>query len=202
MKLIGTYSSPFVRKVRIVAAEHQLPLEIIEDPPLGHATHITAVNPLGKVPVLVRDDGKTLIDSSLICAWLDQRGQGERLLPAAPEESMAVQQAEAIADGIMDAAVLIRMEMLRPEPLRSSAWVERQSNKIQRGIAWLDTQLARHAFVAGESLTLADIAAVCANSYLLFRFADQAYTAEAMRLEKLCTALETRASFAATALRG
>lgn len=198
MRILGTPSSPYTRKVRIVAMEKGLPVEFVVDNPLAEGSAVPALNPLGKIPVLIRDDGSELVDSPLIAEYLDLAGGGDRLIPMVGPERFAVREWEAIADGALDAAILIRMEMLRPEPQRSTAWVDRQRGKIESVLKEFDRRLGSGARCVGPNLTLADIATGCLLAYLQFRFEDGRWHERYANLGRLCAELEGRPSFRAT----
>ncbi len=198
MKILGTASSPYTRKARIVALEKGLPVEFVVDSPLAADSQVSRLNPLGKIPVLIRDDGSTLIDSPLISEYLDLAGAGPRLIPLVGPERFAVREWEAIADGALDAAVLIRVETLRPEAQRSAMWIERQRGKIEASLAELDRRLGSHEHCVGPTLTLADIATGCLLAYLRFRFDDGRWAERYANLGRLCAAIEARPSFRAT----
>lgn len=200
MYIIGTTSSPYTRKVRIVALERGLTPDFVIDMPLAEGTKVPQFNPLGKVPVLVLDDGATLIDSPLIAEYLDSVGTGENLIPRDPEARMRVRQWEAVADGVLDAAVLMRMENQRPEQERSAAWIEHQRKKVERGLEWMDCKLASRQWCEGERFSLADIAAGCAMAYLQFRFPEGAWHKPFKSLATLSAKLEQRLSFMTTTL--
>lgn len=202
MRIIGTESSPFTRKVRIVALERRVPFEFVVDTPLAAQSRVPLLNPLGKVPVLVRDDDSVLIDSSQIAAWLDGQGEGNRLVPESELERTAVLQWETVADGILDAAVLMRMETLRAAGERSSEWQERQRAKVESGMAWMNRGLGERECCVVERFSLASIAVGCCLSYLVFRFAKNRWTDRFAKVASLCAELEKRASFKATPLRG
>jgi glutathione S-transferase len=198
MKILGTASSPYTRKVRIVALEKNLPVEFVVDGPLAPGSAVPGLNPLAKIPVLIRDDGQALVDSPLIAEYLDLAGDGAHLIPLVGPERFAVREWEAIADGALDAAILIRMEMLRPEPQRSAEWIDRQRGKIESVLAELDRRLGAQARCVGPTLTLADIATGCLLAYLQFRFDDGRWHERYANLGRLCAELETRPSFRAT----
>lgn len=198
MKVLGTASSPYTRKVRIVAIEKALPVEFVVASPLAADSAVASLNPLGKIPVLIREDGRPLIDSPLIAEYLDLAGSGPRLIPLVGPERFAVREWEAIADGALDAAILIRMELLRSESQRSPAWIERQRAKIESALAELERRLGERTHCVGPSLTLADIATGCLLAYLQFRFEDGRWHERYANLGRLCAELESRPSFCAT----
>lgn len=202
MQLVGTGSSPFTRKVRVLALEKRVPLRFVIDSPLSDSSTVTELNPLGKVPVLITDTGVPLIDSSLIVDYIESLGATPVLIPSDPVLRSAVKQWEAIADGVLDAAVLVRMEMLRPPHQQSADWIARQRGKIDRGLDYLDRVVLGREFCVGDSLTLADIALGCCMSYLHFRFAADGWRERFSALGAMAGRLEQRASFRATPMEG
>jgi glutathione S-transferase len=198
MKLLGTTSSPFVRKVRIVALEKNLPLGFIVDSPLEIGSAVPTINPLGKVPVLVRDDGTAMIDSPLIVEYLESLGEHPRLIPVGFAERLAVRQWEAIADGVVDAAVLVRMEQLRAEHERSAEWIARQQEKVERGVQFMNSELGGSEYCVGGQWTLADIALGCCIGYLEFRAPAGNWRMRFPQIVRAMAAIEERASFRAT----
>lgn len=170
MKLIASLTSPFARKVRIVAAEKHIEYELVVDVPWDADTRVTEFNPLGKVPVWVQEDGKTLFDSRVIVEYLDSISPVGHLIPTDPRSRIAVRRCEALADGICDAAALTFLERKRPEPQQSQDWIDRQMNKVTSGLNTMSHDMGMNTWCQGESFTLADIAAICALGYLDFRF--------------------------------
>jgi glutathione S-transferase len=197
MKVIGTASSPFTRKVRIVAHEKQVPLEFMVESPLTPNTAVTALNPLGKIPVLICADGSAMFDSLVIAEYLDSLTASPQLLPMLGPERYAVREYEVLAAGVMDAAVLIRMENARDPSEQSAKWTARQRGKIDRALEFTDRRLRGRERCVGHALTLADISIGCAFSYLEFRFADTPWAANHPELARVCRELETRSSFIA-----
>ncbi|MBM4190060.1 MAG: glutathione S-transferase [Betaproteobacteria bacterium] len=169
-KLIGSLTSPFVRKVRIVAAEKHIDYQFIVDVPWEATTQVPDYNPLGKVPVWVMDDGRSLFDSRVICEFLDHISPVHPLIPREARPRIAVKRYEALADGIIDAAALVFMERKRPAEQQSAEWITRQIDKVNRGLAALSTDLGKNDWCAENAYTLADIAVGCALGYLDLRF--------------------------------
>ena len=200
LKIYGTTTSPYTRRVRVVAHEKGVPVEFVIENPLAETTQIATLNPLGKIPVLIREDGSRLVDSPLIAEYLDTLAPEPRLLPLIGPERFAVRQWEAIADGALDAAILVRMENLRPETERSAIWIARQLTKTDRSLGWLDRELGKSAHCVGASLTLADITVGCAWSWLNFRLPDGAWGERFANLGRLAGELEQRDSFRAVPL--
>lgn len=201
MKLVGTHTSPFTRKVRIVALEKRIGLELAIDNPTEPGSYVPTYNPLAKVPVLLRADGEPLVDSPVIAEFLDGLTPEPRLIPASGAERFAVKHWEALCDGVLDAAVLVRMEGLRPESERSTAWITRQREKVERTLAWLDRAYGEHHFAVGEHFTLADVALGCTMGYLGFRFAENPWHERFPNLGRAARQLEERPSFAQTPYR-
>lgn len=169
MKLVGSLSSPYVRKVRAVLAEKKIEYEFVIDVPWSADTRVPDINPLGKVPVLILDDGSTLFDSRVIAEYLDSVTPNNRLLPSPNRERITIKRWEALADGVVDAAVAIVLESKRPEEMRNAAWIARHQGKITAGLAALSADLGDHPWCYGNGLTLADIALCVALGYLAFR---------------------------------
>jgi glutathione S-transferase len=169
LKLIGSLTSPYVRKVRVVAAEKRIELPLQVESTAAADSPVNAFNPLGKVPVLVLEDGSTLFDSRVIVEFLDHASPISRLIPADHRERIEVRRWEALSDGVVDAAVLARAETLRPMHERSPGWTERQMGKVVRGLAELDRELGSKPWCAGNGYSLADVALGCALGWLEFR---------------------------------
>ena len=170
MKLIASLTSPFARKVRIVAAEKHIDYELVVDVPWAADTHVPEYNPLGKVPVWVLEDGKTLFDSRVIVEYLDSVSPVGHLLPKEPRPRIAVKRWEALADGVADAAALVFVERKRAPAQQSREWIDRQLDKVEAGLKAMSDELGQQDWCAGESFSLADIALGCTLGYLEFRF--------------------------------
>ncbi len=197
MKLIGSLTSPFVRKVRIVLAEKKLDYQfVLED--VWNTDAIVHANPLGKVPCLVMEGGEAVFDSRVIVEYVDTLSPVGKLIPGNGRERAEVRTWEALGDGLLDAAILARLELTwagRAEGQRSPAWVERQRGKIDAALAAMSKGLADKPFCAGIHMTLADIAAGCALGYLDFRFPDIDWRARHRNLARLYEKLAQRPSF-------
>jgi glutathione S-transferase len=173
MKLIGSLTSPFVRKVRIVAMEKHIDLEFTVDVPWTPDTKVPDSNPLGKVPVLLMDDGTTLFDSRVIVEYLDTVTPVSRLVPEGNRQRIAVKRWEALADGVVDAAALIFLERTQRAPeQQNGTWIARQEQKVFRALEAMSEELGEKKFCTGETMNLSDIAVGCALGYLDFRFAE------------------------------
>ena len=197
MKLIGSLTSPYVRKVRIVMAEKKLDYQFVLEDVWG-ADAISKSNPLGKVPCLVLEGGEAVFDSRVIVEYMDTRSPVSRLIPESSRERTEVRTWEALADGLLDASILARMEQTwvhRGEEQRSQAWIERQLGKVNACVTAMSTGLADKPWCSGIHLTLADIAVGCALGYLDFRYPDIAWRATYPNLVKLSDKLALRQSF-------
>lgn len=197
MKLVASLTSPYARKIRVALAEKSLPFELEVDIPWLADTRVPSYNPLGKVPALVADDGELWFDSPVIAEYLDTLA-GPLLLPADRLAALPVRQAEALADGITDAAVAAFLEGMRPAERQDPAAIERQLGKISRGLAALEQRVAQRKGCAGEALNLADIAIGCTLGYLDFRFAHLGWRAAHPQLAAWADGLLARPSFATT----
>lgn len=169
MKLLASLASPYTRKVRIVLAEKRIDCDIerVDVQPVDNP--VNAHNPLGKVPTLVLDDGTALYDSRVIVEFLDQASPIARLIPEENRERVAVRRWEALADGVLDAGLLVRYESLRPKSEQSAAWTGRQAARIRRGLVQLQADLGDKPWCQGDRYTLADIALGCCLGWIGFR---------------------------------
>jgi glutathione S-transferase len=158
MKLIGSLASPYVRKVRVVMAEKKLDYHLVLEDVWSPDTTILQSNPLGKVPCLLMEDGGAMFDSRVIVEYLDTLTPVGKLIPAHGRERAEVKSWEALADGVSDAAILVRLEKnQRPAELQSDAWIARQMDKVNGGLKAMSSGLGDAAFCSGNHLTLADI---------------------------------------------
>ena len=165
MKLIGSTSSPYVRKVRIVMAEKKLDYDFVNEDVWAADTTIGQSNPLGKVPCLVMEGGEALFDSRVIVEYLDYLAGG-KIFPAG-EPRFGQLRLQALADGIADAALLQVYEgRYRPEEGRNANWLAHQAGKVTRGLEALEA--APPAFP--DRPRIGEIALACALGYLDLRF--------------------------------
>ena len=198
MKLIGTHTSPFVRKVRIVLAEKKIDYELAIDSPWQDDSEVHNLNPLGKVPVLVLDDGTPLFDSRVIVEHIDNVTPNNKLFPTPNRERTEVKRWEALADGICDAAALIFLEKKRPAERQDADWITRQESKLIRGLDYMASELGDNAWCMGNHFSLADIATGCALGYLAFRFPEIDWSVKHPNLARLYDKLMQRQAFADT----
>jgi len=201
MKLIGSLTSPYVRKVRIVMAEKRLDYEFVTEDVWSAATTIAESNPLGKVPCLVMEGAEALFDSHVIVEYLDALSPVGKLIPSVGRERAGVKTWEALADGVLDAAILARLEATwtgRSAEQRSSAWIDRQLSKVHAAVQAMSKGLGEQAFCSGVHFSLSDISVGVALGYLDFRFPEIDWRGPHPNLHKLFDKLTQRPSFADT----
>ncbi|MBE0624419.1 MAG: glutathione S-transferase [Burkholderiales bacterium] len=201
MKLLGTLTSPYVRKARVVLAEKRIDYTFELEDPWDEKSRVADANPLGKVPVLVLDDDSTLFDSRVIVEFLDSVSPISRLIPHDNREKIEVKRWEALADGVLEAAVAVVLERRRAAKQKSDAFIERQMDKIERGLAVMARDLGEQPWCTGNAFTLADIACGVALGYLDFRNGTYDWRVLHANLAKLAAKLAERPSFADTAPR-
>lgn len=199
MKLIASLTSPYARKVRIALAEKRIEFDLIEESPWAVGTTVPNYNPLGKVPVLVLDDGTTLFDSRVIVEYLDTVSPVSRLIPEPNRQRIVVKRWEALADGICDATAAIVLENRRAARQQNKDWLKRQRSKVDLGLQELADELADKIWCNGEAYSLADIATGCALGYLDLRYAAIDWRGTYPNLARLSEKLLKRTSFAETA---
>lgn len=197
MKLIGSYTSPFVRKISILLLEKGIEFEFVNEQPYSADNGVAQYNPLGKVPALVTDEGECWFDSPIIAEYVEQLGVAPAMLPADPKAALAMKQIEALADGIMDAALTSVRELARPVAQQSETELLRQREKISRSLDRCE-QLLREGKIQIDSVDLATIAIVCAMGYLNFRHVSPGWCVNRPLLVKLKETLCQRESFART----
>src|SRR5215813_14208904 len=154
MKLLGSFASPYTRKVRVVLAEKKIDCDFEKVDVNPPDNPVNAHNPLGKVPTLMLDDGTALFDSRVIVEFLDNVSPLARLIPDDNRERVAVRRWEALADGSLDAGLLIRYESLRPKKEQSAAWSEKQLGKLRRGLNMIALELGDRGWCHGDRYSL------------------------------------------------
>jgi glutathione S-transferase len=198
LKLIASLTSPYARKVRVALAEKKIECALVLESPWTPGNNVAEFNPLGKIPVLVMEDGTTIYDSRVIVEYLDTMSPVSRLIPEPSRQRIAVKRWEALADGICDALAAIVLERKRPEQQQSSDWIDRQQRKIGLGVLELARELDEKTWCSGEGYSLADIATGCALGYLDLRQPELDWRAEHPNLARLAEKLAKRPSFAET----
>jgi glutathione S-transferase len=201
MKLIGAITSPYVRKVRVVMAEKKLDYQFIPEDVWSPDTSIATSNPLGKVPCLIMEGGEAVFDSRVIVESLDTLSPVGKLIPPSGRERAEVKTWEALADGVLDAAILARLEATwagRSDGQRSQAWIDRQLGKVDGALQAMSRGLGDKPFCSGIHLSLSDVAVGCALGYLSFRFPQIEWRTTYPNLARLADKLALRQSFADT----
>ena len=199
LKLIASPTSPYVRKVRIALAEKKIEYQMVDASPWDPGNPVHEWNPLGKVPVLVLDDGTQLFDSRVIVEYIDTVSPVSRLIPEPNRQRIEVKRWEALADGICDATQAIVLESRRPAKQQNKGWVDRQRQKIGAGVAELARELEEKSWCNGESYSLADLATGCALGYLDLRYPELDWRRDYPNLARLADKLAKRPSFQETA---
>ena len=201
MRLLGSPTSPYVRKVRIVMAEKKLDYQfVIED--VWASDAILKSNPLGKVPCLVMEGGEAVFDSRVIVEYVDTLSPVGRLIPQSGRERVEVRTWEALADGLLDASILARLEQTWPgraDGERCGAWIDRQMTKVHATLKAMGQGLGDKPFCSGIHFSLSDIAVGCALGYLDFRFPHIDWRGAHPNLARLHEKLAPRQSFIDTA---
>jgi len=201
MKLLGSLTSPYARKARVVLAEKKIEYEWVVDSPNSPDTTVPSYNPLARIPVLLLDDDTALFDSPVIVEYLDGLAPNAKLFPQSSRERIEVKRWEALADGVLDAAVGARMEQMRPAGERSESWITRERGVIDAALAMMARELGDQPWCMGTPFTFADIAVGCALGYLAFRFPDIDWRGRHPNLGRLHDKLMQRPSFADTVPR-
>ncbi|HSD37025.1 MAG TPA: glutathione S-transferase [Rhodocyclaceae bacterium] len=198
MKLIGSLTSPYVRKIRVLLLEKNIPFELVIDSPWEPSTRVSDFNPLGKVPALVTDDGETLFDSNILAEYIESLASPAgtpQFLPSERAAALRVRQLVMLADGISDAGVAIFLERKRPADKQDAAWIARQQGKIARGLDALESRARAATWLGVDNMNLADIAACCTLLWLDLRLTDLAWRASHPALARLVETLAARPSF-------
>ncbi|MDE2311426.1 MAG: glutathione S-transferase N-terminal domain-containing protein [Betaproteobacteria bacterium] len=199
MKLLGTNTSPYVRKVRLVLLEKNIPHDYVVDPPREPGSLVARVNPLGRIPALILDDETCVFDSPVIAEYADSLNDKPILIPRNDAKArMRVKRWEALADGIMDSAVAVRTESLRPAEKQEAGNINLHNNAITRALAYAADQLGVREWCEGDSITLADLALVSALVYLDLRQTERDWRGAHPNLAAWFARMGGRASVRAT----
>jgi glutathione S-transferase len=170
MKLLGTPTSPYVRKVRLMLLEKNIPHEYLIDPPREPGSLVVRVNPLGRIPALVLDDETCVFDSPVIAEYVDTLNDDPILIPRDNAIArMRVKRWEALADGIMDSAIAVRNERIRPDEKQEPNNIILHNNAISRALDFASISLGNDIWVNGEKISLGDIALFSTLVYLDLR---------------------------------
>lgn len=173
MKLFYTVNSPYARKIRIVAAEKHIELTLEEVVLAAPDCPVKEFNPLGKVPVLVLDNGEPIYDSPVIAEYLDKSAPLANLIPNDHGLRIKVKRWEALADGVCDAAVAVMLEQRRSPEMQDPANISKHMEKVTRGLAVLNRDIGKNKWCVNGKYSLADIAVGCMLGYVQLRFADK-----------------------------
>jgi glutathione S-transferase len=199
-RLIASTTSPYARKVRIVMAEKRIECQLELMDVWSPNTRIQDFNPLGKVPCLIMEDGGAVFDSRSIVEYLDTLTPVGHLIPSNGRERVEVRTWEALADGLLDAAILVRLEQTqRPPEQQSPAWIARQMSKVQAALRSASNGLGERPWCNGQSYTLADVALGCALGWLDYRFPSIDWRTPYPNLARQYEKLSVRPSFVETA---
>lgn len=199
MKLIGSYTSPFVRKISVILLEKGIVFEFVNDAPYSPDSHVALHNPLGKVPTLIDDSQQAWFDYSIIAQYLELRGDAPALLPEDAWLALHIRQTERLADGVSDCASIIVREKLRAPEQQSAEVLTRNREKILRSLDKLEAIAAEGRLLNNGTLNLADIAVGCTIGYINFRHVVPNWCVDRPALVKLAEQLFQRESFARTA---
>ena len=199
MKLLYTANSPYARKVRIVAIEKRIELELQEVVLADPECIVKQFNPLGKVPVLILDNQEGLYDSSVIVEYLDLHTPVAHLIPQDNRNKILVRRWESLSDGICDAAIVAMLEERKPIEQQSKALIEKQLDKVLRGLDVLNGDIAKKKWCVNETFSLADIALGCMLGYVDLRFKQLKWQDNYLNLAKHYSLLVKRPSFKQTA---
>ena len=197
MKLVGSKTSPFVRKVRVILAERNLPFEFLEESAWNKDTTVPRYNPLNKVPALALDSGESIYDSAVISEYLDAISGGH-FIPAEAQARALARRDEALGDGIAEAGIAAFLERKRDAARQDPAWIARQMDKVQAGIATLSGRLGSRDYLGGDRMSVGDIACACALLWAEFRMPELRWRADNARLAAWVARLESRPSFGST----
>jgi glutathione S-transferase len=170
VKLLGSNTSPYVRKARLVLLEKNIPHTYVVDPPSDPNSEVYSVNPLGRIPALILDGGTCVFDSSVIADYADTLNDTPILIPRNDVQArMRVKRWEALADGIMDSAVVVRNERVRPAEKQEQSNIDMHNLAVTRALTHVAEQLGQREWCEGSSIALADLALVSALVYLDLR---------------------------------
>lgn len=195
MKLLGTHTSPYVRKVRLVLLEKNIPHTYLVDAPREAGSQVARANPLARIPALILDDKTCVFDSPVIAEYLDTLNDTPILIPRNDALArMRVKRWEALADGIMDSAVVVRTESIRPPEKQEADIITRHNNAITRALEFIAHQLGHAEWCEGEAITLGDLALTSALVYLDLRQAERNWREQHPNLAAWFQRMNERAS--------
>jgi len=196
MKILVSHASPYARKCRITAIEKNITdLEEIHVAPMNEPEKLNHINPLGKIPCLIYGENKTLFDSPVICAYLDEIGSGPQLMPKDGPAHWEMRRHEALCDGIMDSALELVHEFQKPEEKHTEMWIDRWKCAIDRALSQLNNELDQ---IDGD-ISTAQICVGATIGYLNFRLGRYEWLSPYRELQAWYSEFEKRPSMQATA---
>lgn len=199
MKLLGTNTSPYVRKARLVLLEKNIAHTYLIDAPREPGSQVARANPLGRIPALILDDDTCVFDSPVIAEYADTLNDTPILIPRNDALArMRVKRWEALADGIMDSAVMVRIETMRETDMQDAATITRHNDAITRALAHIAEQLGTRLWCEGNTITLADLSLTSMLIYLDLRQPDRDWRTAHPNLAKWFAGMSERASVKAT----
>ena len=170
MKLYGSLTSPYVRKVRIVLKEKNLAHDLVVEGPADAAGNVARLNPLRAIPLLERDDGEVFFDSPMICEFLDSLNDKPRLYPASGEARWQAMRWQALGQGMLEATVARMVEGRKPAEKQDPAVIAKHEARIAAALAFAAARVPASGFLSGNSIGIADIALATALGYLDLRY--------------------------------
>ena len=197
MKLVGSLTSPFVRKIRVILAERSIRHEFLEESAWTATTTVPRYNPLNKVPALELDSGESIYDSAVISEYLDAIS-GNTLIAGDARARALVRRGEALGDGLAEAGISAFLERKREGSRQDAAWIVRQLDKVNAAIGAIGRELGDKPYIGGEHMNLADIACACALFWAEFRMPELGWRQADPRLRAWAERMEMRPSFSAT----
>jgi len=171
MKLYGSLTSPFVRKVRMVLLEKNLAHELVVEGPADAAGNVARLNPLRAIPVLERDDGEVFFDSPMICEYIDSLNDKPRLYPASGEPRWQALRWHALGQGMMEATVARFVELRKPAEKQVAAQVSKHEARVAAALAFAEERAPASGFLSGNTIGIADITLAVALGYIDLRHA-------------------------------
>ena len=195
MKLLGTPTSPYVRKVRLMLLEKNIAHDYLIDPPREPGSLVARVNPLGRIPALVLDDDTCVFDSPVIAEYVDTLNDHPILIPRKDALArMRVKRWEALADGIMDSAIAVRNERMRPADKQEPGNITLHNNAVSRALEFASISLGNDTWTNGDEISLGDLALFAALVYLNLRQPERDWRALHPNLAYLFDQMAQRAS--------
>jgi glutathione S-transferase len=158
LTLISATPSPFARKVRIALIEKGVEFVVQNEVPWHADTQTSRYNPLEQLPILIPDDGDPVFESTYLMDWVEYRYPHPSMLPDDPDLAMQARLVHVIAEGVVDAMLLLFWEMQRDSV--SADWTKRQLRKVKGGLADLDRRVGEREFIVGDRFGMADIAVI------------------------------------------